>query len=92
VNQPPDPDLHGVRALVTGRTTERVQDAATRIGHGTAGLVMDVRDEHSVAAGTDRALAALGGLDVLVNNAGQKLAPAHSLSLRADDRQDPNIA
>jgi NAD(P)-dependent dehydrogenase (short-subunit alcohol dehydrogenase family) len=94
VNQPPDPDLHGVRALVTGgtsglgfamsqalaqagarvvltgRTGARVQDAATRIGDGTTGLVMDVRDEHSVAAGTDRALAALGGLDVLVNNAG----------------------
>jgi NAD(P)-dependent dehydrogenase (short-subunit alcohol dehydrogenase family) len=99
VNQPPDPDLHGVRALVTGgtsglgfamsqalagagarvvltgRTEARVQDAAARIAHGaaahnTVGLVMDVRDEHSVAAGTDRALAGLGGLDVLVNNAG----------------------
>lgn len=60
----------GARVVLTGRTTERVQDAATRIGHDTAGLVMDVRDEHSVAAGVDRALAALGGIDVLVNNAG----------------------
>ncbi len=94
MTQPPDPELGGVRALVTGgtsglgfamsqalaqagarvvltgRTTERVQDAAARIGHDTAGLVMDVRDEHSVAAGVDRTLAALGGIDVLVNNAG----------------------
>jgi NAD(P)-dependent dehydrogenase (short-subunit alcohol dehydrogenase family) len=94
VTQPSDPELQGVRALVTGGTSglgfamsqalaeagarvaltgraeERVQDAATRIAHGTAGLVMDVRDEHSVAAGVDRALATLGGLDVLVNNAG----------------------
>jgi NAD(P)-dependent dehydrogenase (short-subunit alcohol dehydrogenase family) len=60
----------GARVILTGRTTERVQAAATRIAHDTAGLVMDVRDEHSVAAGVDRALAALGGLDVLVNNAG----------------------
>jgi NAD(P)-dependent dehydrogenase (short-subunit alcohol dehydrogenase family) len=60
----------GARVVLTGRTTERVQDAATRIAHGAAGLVMDVRDEHSVAAGVDRALAALGGIDVLVNNAG----------------------
>ena len=94
MTRPADPELRGVRALVTGGTSglgfamsqalaeagarvaltgraeERVQDAATRIAHGTAGLVMDVRDEHSVAAGVDRALAILGGLDVLVNNAG----------------------
>ena len=48
----------------------RVQDAAARIAHGATGLVIDVRDERSVAAGVDRALATLGGLDVLVNNAG----------------------
>lgn len=91
---PPEPVLHGVRALVTGgtsglgfamsqalaeagarvaltgRTEERVQDAATQIGHSTTGLVMDVRDERSVAAGVDHARSALGGIDVLVNNAG----------------------
>jgi NAD(P)-dependent dehydrogenase (short-subunit alcohol dehydrogenase family) len=92
--EPPEPELHGVRALVTGgtsglgfamsqalaeagarvaltgRTEERVQDAATRIAHGTTGLVMDVRDEQSVAAGVDQTLSILGGIDVLVNNAG----------------------
>jgi gluconate 5-dehydrogenase len=60
----------GARVVLTGRSEERVQDAATRIAHDTAGLVMDVRDEHSVTAGVDRALATLGALDVLVNNAG----------------------
>src|SRR5262249_47611700 len=34
------------------------------------GLAMDVRDEQSVTAGIDRALTSLGGIDVLVNNAG----------------------
>lgn len=62
----------GARVVLTGRTELRVQDAATRIATGgrVTGLVMDVRDEQSVAAGVHRALAGLGGIDVLVNNAG----------------------
>jgi gluconate 5-dehydrogenase len=62
----------GAHVVLTGRTEARVQDAATRInGDGrVTGLVMDVRDEQSVAAGVDRVLAGLGGIDVLVNNAG----------------------
>ncbi len=62
----------GARVALTGRTEPRVQDAATRIARGArvTGLVMDVRDEQSVSAGVDRALAVLGGIDVLVNNAG----------------------
>jgi NAD(P)-dependent dehydrogenase (short-subunit alcohol dehydrogenase family) len=60
----------GARVVLTGRTDERVQDAAARIGHDATGLVMDVRDEPSVTAGVARALTSLGGIDVLVNNAG----------------------
>ena len=60
----------GARVALTGRTGQRVQDAATQIAHGTTGLVMDVRDEQSVTAGVDRALTSLGGIDLLVNNAG----------------------
>jgi NAD(P)-dependent dehydrogenase (short-subunit alcohol dehydrogenase family) len=59
----------GARVVLTGRTEQRVQDAAAKIARVT-GLVMDVRDEQSVSAGVDRALAVLGGIDVLVNNAG----------------------
>ncbi len=62
----------GARVVLTGRTEPRVHDAATRIAPGdrVTGLVMDVRDEQSVSAGVDRALAVLGGIDLLVNNAG----------------------
>ena len=60
----------GARVVLTGRTEQRVQEAGSRIGDLVTGLVMDVRDEQSVSAGVDRALAALGGIDVLVNNAG----------------------
>jgi gluconate 5-dehydrogenase len=59
----------GARVALTGRSGSRVQDAADRIP-GVTGLVMDVRDEQSVDAGVDQALTALGGIDVLVNNAG----------------------
>jgi NAD(P)-dependent dehydrogenase (short-subunit alcohol dehydrogenase family) len=59
----------GARVVLTGRAEQRVQDAATKIARVT-GLVMDVRDEQSVSVGVDRALAVLGGIDVLVNNAG----------------------
>jgi NAD(P)-dependent dehydrogenase (short-subunit alcohol dehydrogenase family) len=59
----------GARVVLTGRTEQRVQDAAAKIARVT-GLVMDVRDEQSVSGGVDRALATLGGIDVLVNNAG----------------------
>jgi len=60
----------GARVVLTGRTEPRVQDAAARIGHDAIGLVMDVRDEQSVCAGVGCALTTLGGIDVLVNNAG----------------------
>jgi gluconate 5-dehydrogenase len=62
----------GARVALTARTEPRVQDAVTRIARGdqVTGLVMDVRDEYSVTAGVDRALTRLGGIDVLVNNAG----------------------
>jgi NAD(P)-dependent dehydrogenase (short-subunit alcohol dehydrogenase family) len=60
----------GARVVLTGRTERRVRDAAAQVGYGATGLVMDVRDEQSVSAGVDRALAVLGGVDVLVNNAG----------------------
>jgi NAD(P)-dependent dehydrogenase (short-subunit alcohol dehydrogenase family) len=60
----------GARVVLTGRTEQRVQEAAARISKGATGLVMDVRDDQSVSAGVDRALNTLGGIDVLVNNAG----------------------
>jgi NAD(P)-dependent dehydrogenase (short-subunit alcohol dehydrogenase family) len=67
----------GARVVLTGRAGPRVLQAAARIANDTrasdtrvTGLAMDVRDEQSVTAGIDRALTSLGGIDVLVNNAG----------------------
>ncbi len=60
----------GARVAVTGRDTERTAAAAARLGSGAVGIAMDVRDEHDVARGVEGARTALGGIDVLVNNAG----------------------
>lgn len=66
----------GAHVAVTGRDPARSADAAARLatGHGAeqtvVGVAMDVRDEQSVEDGVEKAVAALGGIDVLVNNAG----------------------
>jgi NAD(P)-dependent dehydrogenase (short-subunit alcohol dehydrogenase family) len=58
----------GARVVVTSRDQSRAERIAADLGG--AALALDVRDESSVTAGVDRALDALGGIDVLVNNAG----------------------
>ena len=55
---------------VTGRDAARAGAAARNLGRGAIGIGMDVRDEHEVERGVARACQELGGLDVLVNNAG----------------------
>jgi NAD(P)-dependent dehydrogenase (short-subunit alcohol dehydrogenase family) len=63
----------GAAVAVNGRNPDRVAAAVTQLG-GAAENVhaapFDVRDEQAVALGVRAAADALGGLDVLVNNAG----------------------
>jgi NAD(P)-dependent dehydrogenase (short-subunit alcohol dehydrogenase family) len=58
----------GARVVLTSRERGRAEASAAEIG--AVGVGLDVRDEHSVQAGVEAAYEALGGLDVLVNNAG----------------------
>jgi NAD(P)-dependent dehydrogenase (short-subunit alcohol dehydrogenase family) len=64
----------GAQVVLTGRDAARTAAAASQLanaGPGRAiGVVMDVRDEHSVADSMAAMWDALGGIDVLVNNAG----------------------
>jgi gluconate 5-dehydrogenase len=62
----------GAHVVLTGRDADRAADVAAGLtGPGRAhGLGVDTRDEAAVAAGTERAVELLGGLDVLVLNAG----------------------
>lgn len=63
----------GVRLALCGRRPDRVEAAAASLraaGAEAVGLVADVSDAEGGAAFVDRATEALGGLDILVTNAG----------------------
>jgi NAD(P)-dependent dehydrogenase (short-subunit alcohol dehydrogenase family) len=59
----------GAAVVLTGRQAGRAQAVAAGLP-GATGLALDVRDERSVADAVERAWSGLGGLDLLVNNAG----------------------
>jgi NAD(P)-dependent dehydrogenase (short-subunit alcohol dehydrogenase family) len=59
----------GATVVLTGRDAGRANDAAARLPRAT-GLALDVRDEASVGSAVEQAWSRLGGLDLLVNNAG----------------------
>jgi len=58
----------GARVVLTSRDRARAEEAAAAIG--AEGLAMDVRDAQAVEAGVQAAYERLGGVDVLVCNAG----------------------
>lgn len=60
----------GARVVVTSRDIERAEAAAGELGTGAYGVELDVRDERSVEEAIEAASGLLGGLDLLVGNAG----------------------
>jgi NAD(P)-dependent dehydrogenase (short-subunit alcohol dehydrogenase family) len=66
----------GGKVMITGRDGARVTDAAAVLaksaapGGSVVGVVADVRDRAAIDAAVDRAAAAFGSLDTLINNAG----------------------
>jgi gluconate 5-dehydrogenase len=60
----------GATVAITGRDAGRAEAAARELGTGCVGVGMDVRDDDEVARGVARVFDDLGGLVVLVNNAG----------------------
>jgi NAD(P)-dependent dehydrogenase (short-subunit alcohol dehydrogenase family) len=60
----------GARVALTGRDAAAARRAAAALPGDAVGVGLDVRHEASVAAAVAETRAALGGLDLLVNNAG----------------------
>ncbi|MGH9049131.1 MAG: SDR family oxidoreductase [Acidimicrobiia bacterium] len=60
----------GVRVAMCGRQRDTIEDAAVRVGNDAVPLVADVSTATSAAAFVRAATDALGGVDILVTNAG----------------------
>ena len=60
----------GVRVAMCGRRRDTIEDAAARVGNDAVPLVADVSTPTSAAAFVRAAADALGGVDILVTNAG----------------------
>jgi gluconate 5-dehydrogenase len=60
----------GVQVAVTGRGRARAEEVARELGGAAAGFELDVRRDASVEACLDEVYQLLGGVDLLVNNAG----------------------
>ncbi|HXM57012.1 MAG TPA: SDR family oxidoreductase [Candidatus Dormibacteraeota bacterium] len=68
----------GARVAVAARTVGELEAVAAECGRGAVAIPLDVTDEAACAAAVARAEHALGGLDVLVNNAG--VAASHKFT------------
>jgi 3-oxoacyl-[acyl-carrier protein] reductase len=60
----------GAKVAVVGRDAARASEVASALGSRAAGVACDVAQEDQVVAAVSAAEAALGAVDVLVNNAG----------------------
>src|SRR4051812_33823525 len=96
-------DLHGKTAIVSGAssgigaaTVRKLRGAGVSVAGGArrveridgdVALELDVTDEQSSAAFVEAAVAALGGVDILFNNAGLALGRAPFTESTADDEE-----
>lgn len=67
----------GARVALTSRSLKRAQAAAKQLP-GAIGIAMDSADESSVRSGVEQAWSGLGGIDLLVNNAGIGMVTVNS--------------
>ncbi|MGP4005970.1 SDR family NAD(P)-dependent oxidoreductase [Streptomyces sp. 4N124] len=76
----------GAAVAVTDLDADRCEKLAEEVGGGALGLALDVSDESAWREAVTAATAALGGLSVLVNNAG--IAAMHTVETETMDSWD----
>jgi NAD(P)-dependent dehydrogenase (short-subunit alcohol dehydrogenase family) len=61
---------NGARVACAARTQHEIEDVAERCGGGAIAVALDVGSEESVAHAVSEAAERLGGIDIVINNAG----------------------
>jgi NADP-dependent 3-hydroxy acid dehydrogenase YdfG len=77
----------GYRVALLARRLDRIQALAGEFGDGAIAIEADVTDRDSIVAAAQRVKDELGGVDVLVNNAGVMLLGPFSAELAEDYRR-----
>ncbi len=77
----------GYRVALLARRLDRIQALADELGAGAIAIAADVTGRDSILAASRRVQADLGGVDVLVNNAGVMLLGPFSAELSGDYRR-----
>jgi len=77
----------GYRVALLARRADRIKALAEELSNGSVAITADVTDRDSLVAAARRVQDALGGADVLVNNAGVMLLGPFDAGQRVDYRQ-----
>jgi NADP-dependent 3-hydroxy acid dehydrogenase YdfG len=77
----------GYRVALLARRADRIQALADELGDGAIAIEADVTDRDSLVAAARRVEDELGGVDVLVNNAGVMLLAPFTSEQRGEQRQ-----
>jgi NAD(P)-dependent dehydrogenase (short-subunit alcohol dehydrogenase family) len=77
----------GARVAVTARSEDGLQGTLGQLGEAGLGVAMDVADAGACRSGVEAAANALGGLDILINNAGmEQVCPSLDVDEKLWDR------
>ncbi len=77
----------GHRVALLARRAERIQALADELGEGALAIQADVTDRASLVAAAARVQSELGGVDILINNAGVMLLAPFTSEQQAEHRQ-----